>query len=143
MAVRRFRPDDLPEVVHIAETSLVEDYTGEFLLYLWQVNPDGFLVAVVNGRVAGFVIATRQSLENLRILMIAVDRTFRNRRIGSDLLRHLLLAFSEIRTVQLEVRTDNEGAIAFYRKHGFAIVDKIDHFYTDDSAAYLMRRQLR
>lgn len=106
------------------------------------MNPDGFLVAEKDGNVAGFVIATQPTLSEIRILMLAVDRRMRKQRIGNSLLTRIFRSFPTARTVSLEVRTDNLDAINFYKRNGFVIKDKIKCFYTDNSAAFLMHKQL-
>jgi len=141
MAIRKFRYEDLEEVAEIASHSLQEKYTLDFFLYLWQISPDGFLVAEKNGKVVGFIIALQPCSEELRILMLAVDKNFRRQGIGSSLLKELLLRFPA-RRIYLEVRTDNREAIKFYEKHGFRIKEKIENFYTDDSPAFLMEKVL-
>jgi|Deesub1362A_J573_1020465.scaffolds.fasta_scaffold03504_5 ribosomal-protein-alanine N-acetyltransferase len=142
MVIRKFKYEDLDEVARIAATSLQEEYTIDFFLYLWQINPNGFLVAEKNGRIAGFIVAVQPSLNELRILMLAVDKEFRRQKIGSTLLRELLFRFPDTRRVYLEVRIDNKEAIKFYEKNGFVIKKKINDFYTDGSPAYLMEKIL-
>ncbi len=142
MAVRNFEYEDLIHVVRIARESLTEEYTMDFFLYLWQISSDGFIVAEDNGEMVGFLIAIQTSMDELRILMLAVDEKYRRKGIGSMLLRHLLLKYAGVRRIYLEVRCDNDAAIKFYTKHGFKIKERIDDFYTDGSPAYLMEKIL-
>jgi len=142
MEVRKFRFEDLAAVVRIAQGALEEKYTPEFLLYLWQMNPESFLVAERGGNVIGFIIATRLALHELRILMIAVNTHMRKQGVGSFLLKQLIMRFPEVRKIVLEVRPDNVEALEFYKKHGFRVKGKVDDFYTDGSAAYLMEKIL-
>lgn len=140
--MRKFGIDDLSAVARIAENALEERYSPEFLLYLWQMNPEGFLVAERAGTIIGFVIATQPALHELRILMIAVEKHMRKQGIGSFLLKRLIMEFPDVRKIVLEVRPDNVEALAFYKKHGFRVKEKVDNFYTDGSAAYLMEKIL-
>jgi len=142
MEVRKFRPDDLMAVARIAENALEERYSPEFLLYLWQMNPESFLVAERGGTIIGFIIATQPALRELRILMIAVDRNTRRQGVGSFLLKQLIMRFPDVRKIVLEVRPDNVEALEFYKKHGFRVKGRVDDFYTDGSAAYLMEKIL-
>ncbi|HDN96200.1 MAG TPA: ribosomal-protein-alanine N-acetyltransferase [Thermoplasmatales archaeon] len=142
MAVRNFEYKDLEEVWEIAKEALEENYTMDFLLYLWQINPDGFLVAEKNGKIVGFILSAKQSKDELRILMLAVKKEYRGQGIGSMLLKELLLKFPEVRRIYLEVKVENKKAIKFYKKHGFKIKEKLDNFYTDGSSAYLMEKIL-
>lgn len=142
MEIRKFEINDLLSVIAIAKEALKEQYTGDFLLYLWHINPNGFLVAEKEQKLVGFIIATKKDSQNLRILMLAVDKMFRNLRIGSLLIKKLTYFFPEVRTIFLEVRTDNKEAIRFYKKNGFIKTEKINNFYTDNSAAYLMKKNI-
>jgi len=142
MAVRNFEYEDLIHVVRIADEALTENYTMDFFLYLWQISSDGFLVADENNRVVGFIIGMLTAMDELRILMLAVEKDYRRRGIGSMLLKNLMMRYPHARRVYLEVKCSNHEAIKFYKRHGFVIKEKIEDFYTDGSPAYLMERLL-
>lgn len=70
---------------------------------------------------------------------LAVDPAQQGRGVGRALLRELL-AQAPGATVFLEVRTDNEPAIALYRSEGFGIVGTRRGYYRPSGAdAYTMR----
>jgi ribosomal protein S18 acetylase RimI-like enzyme len=58
----------------------------------------------------------------LYLARFAVDESVRGTNLASDLLRRLIDEAGDD-GMSLHVRADNERAIAFYRKHGFAITD--------------------
>jgi [ribosomal protein S18]-alanine N-acetyltransferase len=71
---------------------------------------------------------------------IGVDTAYQGRGIGRRLLEELL-AFADGGAVYLEVRTDNESAIALYRSAGFVQIGLRRHYYRVSGAdAYTMRR---
>ncbi|OBI14691.1 ribosomal-protein-alanine N-acetyltransferase [Mycobacterium sp. E2462] len=71
---------------------------------------------------------------------IGVDPAYQGRGIGRRLLEELL-AFADGGVVYLEVRTDNEAAIALYRSTGFEQVGLRRRYYRVSGAdAYTMRR---
>jgi [ribosomal protein S18]-alanine N-acetyltransferase len=71
---------------------------------------------------------------------IGVDPAYQGRGVGRQLLNELL-HFAEGGVVYLEVRTDNEAAIALYRSVGFAQVGVRRRYYRISGAdAYTMRR---
>jgi [ribosomal protein S18]-alanine N-acetyltransferase len=71
---------------------------------------------------------------------IGVDPAYQGRGIGRRLLDELL-EFADRGVVYLEVRTDNEAAIALYRSMGFAQVGLRRRYYRVSGAdAYTMRR---
>ena len=48
----------------------------------------------------------------------------------------------QIRQVELEVRTTNQGALKFYIKQGFIVQEKLYQFYQNGEDAYIMRKVL-
>ena len=72
---------------------------------------------------------------------VAVDPAHQGHGIGRALLRALLALAGSV-TVFLEVRTDNEMAIALYRSEGFAVVGTRRGYYWPSGAdAFTMRRE--
>ena len=72
---------------------------------------------------------------------IGVDPVYQGRGIGRRLLDEML-NFAAGAVVHLEVRTDNEAAIALYRSVGFAQVGLRKRYYRVSGAdAYTMRRE--
>ncbi len=140
MAIRKFEFEDVEQVYRIASSSLNENYTIDLLFHLWSMNPDGFFVYEMDGRVIGFINSVKTDIDELRILMLAVLKEYRGQGIGSKLLSHLMLSFPEVRRFYLETRVENKDAINFYLKHGFKIKEVLDDFYTDGGRAYLMEK---
>ena len=71
---------------------------------------------------------------------LAVDPAHHRRGIGRALLRAVLDHAAEA-TVFLEVRTDNESAIALYRSEGFVVIGTRRRYYRPSGAdAFTMRR---
>jgi ribosomal-protein-alanine N-acetyltransferase len=71
---------------------------------------------------------------------IGVDSAYQGRGIGRRLLDELLV-FADGGVVYLEVRTDNEAALALYRSTGFERIGLRRHYYRVSGAdAYTMRR---
>jgi [ribosomal protein S18]-alanine N-acetyltransferase len=73
---------------------------------------------------------------------IGVDPAYQGQGIGRRLLGELL-DFADGGVVYLEVRTDNETAIALYRSVGFAQIGVRRRYYRASGAdAYTMRREV-
>lgn len=142
--LRCFNPKDMFYVIKLASETLTEYYSPSLFSYFYEIFPDGFLVAEYNGRIIGFIIGVLTSTDSARILMIGVSPKYRGKGIASKLMEELLKEFRErdIIYVELEVPTDNKTAISLYHKHGFKIIEHIQHFYQDGRDAYVMRKLL-
>lgn len=101
----------------------------------------------VGARIAGAVVGYagisrlgRTQPFEFEVHTIGVDPAYQGQGIGRRLLDELL-DFAEGGVVYLEVRTDNEPAIALYRSAGFAQVGLRRRYYRVSGAdAYTMRR---
>ena len=95
-------------------------------------------------RIVGFVLATRDRRGAGHIITIDVLEEARRRGLGS-----LLLAAAEARLgeqgckrVLLEVAVDNAAAIAFYKRHGYAVLKTLPRYYLGTLDALLMEKKL-
>ena len=101
----------------------------------------------VTGRVRGFAVS-RLAADEAEILTIAVDRAWRGRGVGRDLLREHVsrAALSGARAMFLEVDQDNAAAIALYRRFGFVEVGRREGYYRrpdgKSATALVMRKDL-
>lgn len=99
-----------------------------------------YLSARVGELLVGYAGLARAGTE-AEIHTLAVDPGYHRQGIGRSLLR-AILDHAEGATVFLEVRTDNESAIALYRSEGFVVIGTRRHYYRPSGAdAFTMRRQ--
>jgi ribosomal-protein-alanine N-acetyltransferase len=98
-------------------------------------------LALEGAETVGFVVAHRVR-EELQILSLAVAAPFRRRGTGRALLERALESEPGVREVHLEVRSNDAGAQAFYRRVGFGEVGRRPRFYPGGVDAVLMRRAL-
>lgn len=104
----------------------------------------------VGARVAGTLVGYagisrlgRKPPFEYEVHTIGVEPAYQGRGIGRRLLDDLL-AFADGGVVYLEVRTDNEAAIALYRSAGFEQIGLRRRYYRVSGAdAYTMRREAR
>jgi ribosomal-protein-alanine N-acetyltransferase len=143
MRLRPFTPDDAPAVSAITREALRENYPISLFLDIHRWWREGFQVAEIDGRIVGFLAAVLSGPSRARILMLAVARPHRRRRIGTALMDAFLklCAARNVRTIELETRRSNAEAIRFYARYGFQIVHTIRAFYTDGEDAYKMVRR--
>jgi len=139
--VRIFQPTDMFPVIKLASETLTERYNPSLFNYFYEVFNQGFLVAEKHHKIVGFIVGVKTSSESVRILMIAVSEKQRRLNIGSALLNNFLrkILIQNINHVELEVKKSNNGAIKFYQKNKFVIVDTIPKFYQNGEDAFTMR----
>lgn len=147
--IRRFDPSiDLNSVVKLNRVFLPENYPSYFFVENYRRCPEGFLVAEVEGRVVGYIMCRvetafteDETIKMGHVLSVAVDKDYRRRGIGTQL---MLQAEENLRRdrgidlMYLEVRVSNEPAISLYKKLGYAVLGIIPRYYADGEDAYLM-----
>ena len=145
LQIRRVQPEDLFAVIKIAHESLPERYQPTIFNTFYESFPQGFLIALKHHKIVGFLVGIKTHDTIAKILMISVNNNYRKQGIGSALIKNFLqeMLSQNIRLVDLEVRTNNKIALAFYRKHGFDIQETITRFYQNGEDAYSMKQVLR
>ena len=147
--IRPLRPDRAEDCAAIHRGAFARSWSArEFARLL----ADGSTLASAaldpaSGRMRGFAIS-RLAADEAEVLTIVVDRAWRGRGVGRDLLReHLSRAtFSGARAMFLEVDPGNAAAIALYRRFGFRDVGRREGYYRGldgkTAAALVMRKDL-
>lgn len=112
-------------------------------LELYQDCGSLFFLAHVDGQVAGYSVAC-SSRRKAELVSIAVDLPWRGTGLGGVLLRRTIhdLTMAGIRRLALTVRVGNRSAIAFYRRHGFAMGERIPRYYENGGDAFQMTLRL-
>ena len=140
MTIRRAEPHDAEEIISFAEIIAAETDNltfgpGEFGIqadderaFIKDTNSkdnSAFFVGVVDGAISGMAIflgGKRPRIRHAGDLSISVRRSCWGVGAGEALMKELLAwakATGIVTKVNLDVRTDNEGAIRLYRKLGF------------------------
>jgi ribosomal-protein-alanine N-acetyltransferase len=112
MVLRRGGGDDLAWIAQIQAASPEASQwdAPEYLKY-------DLIVAVCDGRVAGFAVARRLAEGESELLNLAVDPVFRRRGVGRRLIAALTSGHPGM--LWLEVRESNVNARKFYKSLGF------------------------
>lgn len=134
LRVRPAAPGDLGAVQRIERACFTDPWSRDALF--GELLADDMrlpLVAESEGEVCGFLMAWRVS-DQLHVLNLAAAPAARRRGVGTALLqeaaREALAA--DLVEITLEVRAGNQGARAFYRRHGFAETGLRAGYYADN-----------
>jgi [ribosomal protein S18]-alanine N-acetyltransferase len=144
-SVRRLRAEDVDAVMAIGEEA-PEAATWSRASYRKFAEENGSLALVLetDGEISGFLVGRRVG-DQAEVLNLAVGLQHRRRGEGTALLG---AALEELRSgggksVYLEVRESNTGAISFYEKHGFAKTGLRRGYYREpDEGAVTMGKKL-
>lgn len=116
--------DDLPAIAQIQAASPEASQwdVPEYLKY-------DLLVALCDGRVAGFAVARRLAEAESELLNLAVHPAFRRRGVGRRMVETLTAGHPGM--LWLEVRESNLGARKFYKSLGFCDAGCRPGYYPD------------
>jgi [ribosomal protein S18]-alanine N-acetyltransferase len=137
VTIRPFEFDDSRELLEMEEAIFNEPNP---LLYAMIENRpmEGFMVAVEDGAVVGYLLGTLL-MDEARLLLIAVRDQYRRHGIGTKLVNEYVDSVrGRANMVRLEVRTGNLAAQTFYFKLGFRFVGMINNYYRNGDNAYVM-----
>lgn len=135
--IRSITNDDIDEVNRI-----VKDYDRNFIHHykleqyidnnIYKIN-----VYEEDNVLKGFIIAT--FIQNtLEILLVFIEKKYRNQKIASKLITDMLTN-NNYDSVLLEVSVENEIALKLYDKFGFKIINTRKKYY-DGIDAYVMEK---
>ena len=139
MYIREFVPSDLGRVYQIEVESFSNPYDVAILQQLYEIGA-GFLVAIEDGEVVGYIVFWIKEEGLGHIIVLAVDEKFRRQHMATRLLMMAMTIFTncDIHRIALEVKAHNDVAVSFYKKFGFVIDRKVPNYYEDGSDAYVM-----
>ena len=96
--------------------------------------------------IAGFVIAEIEEGDTRlgHVITLDVSQEARRTGLGSEFLNRAYQRMVEAGAnfCLLEVDVRNEGAIAFYRRHGFIVMELLKNYYGQRRNGYLMIKEL-
>jgi len=144
MKLHQFEEGDLDSLMEFLDDNLTENYRKEVFLNIKKKWPDGFLLIKDKQKIIGVGCGAILPNEKLRVLIIALEKEYQGRGLGTKLMDQMICAamIFGITKVTLEVRKDSQ-AINFYRKLGFSSVDVLPCYYQDGCDGIVMERQLK
>ena len=129
MQIRHYHPTDEVSVLDVWQTVLPDEAPhnepATSLANKLKMDDDLLLVATVEERIVGTVMGGYDGHRGW-IYSLAVLPEFRREGIGSALCRRLeeLLTKRGCLKLNLQVRSDNAGVIAFYERLGYAVENR-------------------
>lgn len=134
VVLRNFSITDLDEIEKLERKVFPEGAYDLQLLHsiftdMHSINE----IALLNGKIVGYVVAIILDRSMADIENIAVDPDHSRSGIGTDLIKSIekkLYALG-VRRIVLEVRDKNTEAITFYRKHGYAVMEFLKNYYVE------------
>jgi len=137
---------DIEEVVLLEAQLFPEDsWTAELFWSELSQVPDSreVMVAVQDNHIVGYVSLRFVGNEG-DVNTIAVSPEHQGQGIGRTMLEWLESTAEKrgITQIFLDVRSDNESAIAMYNNHGYERIDQRRDYYATDVHAFVMRKRL-
>ena len=128
----------------LIEAGLGWRYTPRRMAALIADKDTVALVAHDASRIQGFAVMQFGD-EQAHLVLLCVQPALRQRGIGRRLTQWLLESarVAGMACVGLELRADNAGAMAFYRRLGFSPLQEVAAYYDGSVSARRMRLQLR
>lgn len=140
-AVREAERSDLLAVFRIEQASFPQPWP--FRAFERFLGTPGFLVAVRDGTIVGYVVADSvpnhgQAIGHIKDF--AVHPEHRGQGVGTTLLQQSLadMAMRGVHTIKLEVRENNDAAIGLYRQLGFTHRQTAPRYYANGEDALIM-----
>lgn len=106
-------------------------------------------LAFYNDVIVGAVCCRLEQVDNekrLYIMTLGCLYTYRRLGIGATMLEHVLdhAQRKGVDNIYLHVQINNDGAIEFYKKFGFEVVDKKEDYYKriEPSSALVLKKKM-
>jgi len=149
-SIRHCTGEDIPAIIAINMKTLPEHYSDYFYFEILSEFPETFLVAELGDEVVGYIMCRIEyGFSHLKrfglarkghIVSVAVVEQHRGRGIGTKLVTSAQeeMAKKSCRECYLEVRVSNLQAIELYEVLNYKRVNRLEGYYRDGEAAYLM-----
>lgn len=146
MRIRNFRPSDLQTLYHIDQACFPPGiaYPKHELTQFVTMHGARTWVAESNGDTIGFLIACLESRTAVHIVTIDVVALARRKGAGRALMdaAENWARTQKAQVIYLETAEDNAVAQQFYEFRGYFRVEKVDGYYSNGQAAWVMAKRL-
>ena len=145
--IRHAVPTDFESLLAIDVSSFPGGVAYDATELAYFMNHEGAetIVLEASGTIVAFLIMEiHRARRTATIVTLDVCDNARRKGYGSRLLKRseeMLLDYG-VEAYDLQVDVTNSGAIAFYRKHGFATIRTLRRYYANGNDAFLMVKEL-
>jgi [ribosomal protein S18]-alanine N-acetyltransferase len=145
ITLRSYEPHDFAALHRLDQACFPAgiSYSKTTLRYFLTLASADCVVAAEAGRIIGFAVSEENS-PLAHIITLDVAEKERRRGVGTALLNQLEsnLAARGVRCILLETASDNEAAVAFWKRHGYRIEATLKRYYLGRIDAFEMRKIL-
>ena len=145
VTLRSYEPHDFGALHRLDQSCFPAgiSYSKTTFHYFLTIASADCIVAADGKRIAGFIL-TEENPPLAHIITLDVAEAHRRHGVGSALLAESEknLALRGVRTILLETAIDNDGAVAFWKRHGYRIEAVLKRYYLGRLDAYEMRKIL-
>ena len=147
MKLREYHPRDFDALWRIDQQCFATGIAysrAELASYINRRGAFTLLMEEDDKNIAAFLVAEADPAKIGHILTIDVLPDHQRKRLGTHLLEAAEARLESLgcRSLLLEVAVDNRAAIAFYKRHGFDVIETIPRYYQDSLDALLMGKRL-
>ena len=143
--IRPYEARDFSALYKLDQTCFVPGISySKWMLHYYLRLPDAdCLVASVEKSIVGFILGESNPPLG-HIITLDVTESHRRAGVGAKLLGELekTFVFRGVRTILLETAVDNDGGIAFWKRHGYCTEAVLKRYYLQKTDAYEMRKKL-
>jgi [ribosomal protein S18]-alanine N-acetyltransferase len=145
VTLRSYEPHDFAALHRLDQSCFPVgiSYSKTALHYFLKIPSADCIIAADDKRIAGFIL-TEENPPLSHIITLDVAEAHRRHGVGSAMLAESEknLARRGVRSILLETAIDNDGAVAFWKRHGYRIEAVFKRYYLGRLDAYEMRKIL-
>ena len=133
LVIEEMKVDDIDGVFEVEKNCFEDYWSKDSFKKELSNNLAKYLVAKVDGKVAGYV-GIWFVVDEGHIINVAVHEDYRGQKIGDQLIKELVQVCKDnnIVSMTLEVRTSNTVAQNLYRKYGFKMAGIRKEYYSNN-----------
>jgi len=144
--LRHYRPADFEQLWELDQQCFPPQiaYSRQELAYYLRSKNAICHIACLNQQIVGFIVGHNDRRGFGHIVTLDVDPSQRRSRIGTTLMDALEQDFRSAgcKSIFLEVAVNNRAALAFYKKHGYAVSKTLGRYYPGELDGLLMGKRI-